>query len=268
MEFKIEERKTDHEKHYSSHDIDIAREFTKKAYHEFGTLIKCMALFGGHAKHPHHKKPHDIDILMVIDDVRSILTNEAARTYEVICQKMISETSRKIHLTTLKLSEFWDYARKGDPIIINILRDGVPLMDTGIFEPLQLLLYQGKVRFTYESIWAYYSRAPTTINNAKWHIMQGTIDLYWAVIDAAHAALMKIGEMPPTPAHAADMIQTKLVKGGHVHPKYATIMRDFYTLAKGILHREIKEVRGRDFDTHVKQAEDFVEAMKKVITKD
>src|SRR3989338_8764278 len=50
------------------------------------------------------------------------------------------------------------------------------------------------LRFTAESIWTYYIRAPNTLHNSKWHLLQATLDLYWAVIDAAHAALMKHGE--------------------------------------------------------------------------
>ncbi len=268
MEFNINERENPHLKHYSDTALDISRDFAKKAYHEFGTLTKSIVLFGGHANRGHHSSSSksDIDILIIIDDVRSILTDQAIETYRVICQKLIIETSKKIHLTTLRLTNFWDYARNGDPIIINILRDGIALIDTGIFDPMQILLYQGRINHTYEAIWAYYSRAPTTIFNAKWHIAQATIDLYWAVIDAAHAALMKIGETPPTPAHAADLIRDKMVKKGIVHQKYATIMRNFYNISKGIIHRDIKEIHGKDFDNYVRDAEDFVEAMKKVIT--
>jgi len=266
MEFRIDERKNPHMGNYPPKDIDIAREFSKKAYKEFGTLLKSIVLFGGHAQRKgDHKQPNDIDILLVVDDVRSILTDEAVETYRVICQKLISETSDRIHLTTLRLTNFWDYARNGDPIVINILRDGVALIDTGIFDPLQALLYQGRIKFTYEAIWAYYSRAPTTIYNAKWHVMQGVIDLYWAVIDAAHAALMKEGVAAPTPALAADLIRDKLVKKGLCEQRHAAIMRNFYHISKGILHREIKEIKGHEFDIYLRDAEDFVDAMKRII---
>ena len=50
----------------------------------------------------------------------------------------------------------------------------------------------------------YFGRAPITLRNSKWHLNQATIDLYWAVIDATHAALMKLGEIPPSPEHIPD----------------------------------------------------------------
>ena len=40
--------------------------------------------------------------------------------------------------------------------------------------------------------------------------MQACVDLYWAGIDAAHAALMAVGAMPPSPEHVPDMMQTHL----------------------------------------------------------
>jgi hypothetical protein len=165
----------------------------------------------------------------------------------------------------MKLTSFWEYMRNGDPIAINMLRDGVPLADVGIFEPLQMLLFQGRIKPTKESIWNYYARAPATLANAQWHVLQACLDLYWAVIDAAHAALMKMGETPPSPGHVADLIEQKLVKPGHVAKRYADAMRFFYELSRKITHREIRDIPGKKFDEYHELAQDFVKAMKKVI---
>jgi hypothetical protein len=200
-----------------------------------------------------------------VDDVTIILTAEVAETYRIIVEKLILEISTNIHLTTLKLSSFWEYVRAGDPVGMNILRDGLPILDSGFFRPLQILLQQGRIRPSPESVWSYFSRAPATLNNSKWHLIQGTLDLYWAVIDSAHAALMKIVELPPTPEHAADLIEEKLVKPGHVHHKYAVVMRKFYKLSKMIVHREIKEISGEEYEKYYAEAYDFVAAMKTVI---
>ena len=133
------------------------------------------------------------------------------------------------------------------------------------FDPLQVLLKQGRIRPSPEAIWGYFIRAPATLTNSKWHITQATLDLYWAVIDAAHAALMRIGEIPPTPAHVADLIQDKLVRTKRVDSKYAKIMRNFYELSRKITHREIKEVSGDEYEKYLKDAKDFVDTMKKIV---
>jgi len=81
----------------------------------------------------------------------------------------------------MTLSSFWEYVRAGDPVVINILRDGLALVDSGFFDPLQALLFRGRIRPSQEAINNYYARAPTTLNNSMWHVLQATVDLYWAV---------------------------------------------------------------------------------------
>ena len=210
MEFNIKRTKNPNIEKCPKETYDIALEFSNKLYKEFGTFLRAAVLFGAAARGT--KKPHDIDLLLIVDDTQIQINAEVVEAYRIITEKLVLKTNPNIHVTTLKFSTFWDYVRTSDPIAVNILRDGVALFDTGFFDPLQLLLYQGKIRPSFESIWAYYSRAPRSIFNSKWHIMQGILDLYWSVIDSAHAALMKEGYVPPTPAHVADFLDKYLVK--------------------------------------------------------
>jgi len=155
--------------------------------------------------------------------------------------------------------------RAGDPIAINILRDGVAILDTGFFSPLQLLLYQGRIRPSPEAIQNYLSLAPQTLQNSKSHILSATLDLYWAVIDSAHAALMSINEIPPSPAHVADMLDEKLIKTGLLHKRHAYTMRQFYSLGKSIMHGELLQISGDQYDVYYQEAYNFVMEMKKFI---
>jgi len=248
---------------YKKDDFDIAYEFSKKLYKEMKDFIKATVLFGSFARKTAGQG--DIDVLVVIDDLTVRLTPELSEAYTLIVEKLVAETSNMLHITTLKLTAFWEYIRSGDPVIVNMLREGIALLDTGFFEPIQFLLKQGRIRPTYESVWMYFARAPSTLYNSKWHLLQATIDLYWAVIDAAHAALMKLGEIPPSPEHVADMIQIHMVNKGLTDKKYADTMRKFYLLSKKINHREIKEISGRDYDTYYKEAQDFVYKMREFI---
>ena len=157
--------------------------------------------------------------------------------------------------------------RIGDPVGINILRDGFALLDTGFFDPLQALLRKGRIRPTPESVWTYFSRAPRTLHNSKWHILQATLDLYWAVIDSAHAALMKVGEIPPSPDHVADMLEERLVKPKLIEKRYTEIMKKFYEIQKKIMYRETKEISSKDFEEYYREASSFVARMEEFINK-
>ncbi len=271
MEFKINTRHTlgTAEPRYEKHEIDIALSFAKEAKKEFKDILKAIILFGSAARKTNNSAPktNDIDVLIIIDDVRIELGPELVQTYRIILEKIVAKTSKKLHVTSLRFTNFWEYVRAGDPIAINILRDGIPILDSGFFEPLQILLYQGRIRPSAESIQNYMALAPQTLQNSKQHILQATLDLYWAVIDAAHAALMSVNEIPPSPAHVADMLEEKLVKKGLINKKHAYTMRNFYSLGKSIMHGELLQISGDQYDTYYKEAFSFVMEMKTFIEK-
>lgn len=270
MDFSVKKRDPMDVKKYPKEDIDVAYEFTRKVHKEFGTFLRCVVLFGSVADRPTQmqtsiKHEGDIDILLVVDDVTYYLSPEVVETYRIVVERTIAETSKRLHVTTLKFTSFWEYVRIGDPIGMNMLRNGVALMDTGFFYPLQLLLHQGRIRPSPEAVNAYFSRAPTTLFNSRWHLLQGTLDLYWAVIDAAHAALMMNGVMPPAPKEVADVLEEKLVKKKILDAKHAKTMRTMYTLSKLILHKKIRDIDGKTYEKYYKDAQDFVEAIKKIV---
>lgn len=267
LEFKNIKSESQNLHKYKKDDLDLSYEFSKKIIKELGSLVKAIVLFGSSAKTKHPKKGHDIDILIVVDDLSIVLKDDVVEAYRIIVERLVIETSTKIHVTTLKFTSFWEYTRVSDPIAINILRDGVAIYDTGFFYPLQNLLYRGKIRPTTESILVYYNRAPATLYNSKWHIKQAIIDLYWAVIDASHAALMKLGQVPPSPEHVTEMIENHLVKKKLISKRFAEVPNRFYHLMKLITYGDVKEISGEEFDRYFKEAESYVEHMKKFIEK-
>src|SRR3989344_2745313 len=266
MEFKVKSRPHPNIPKYHSDDFELARKFAHAMEKELGQFLKAAVLFGSVARNEQPKiGERDIDVVIIINDLTAILSDEVVQSYRVITENLASQCSRRLHITTLKLTTFWEYVRNGDPIALNMLRDGVPLYDSGFFEPVQHLLFQGKIRPSKESVWLYFARAPATLNNAKGQILQATLDLYWAVVDSAHAALMHHGEVPPTPAHLPEMIERKLVRTDLVKHKYADIMMFFYDLQKRITHHQIAEISGKQFDEYRAQAEDFVNVMQSVV---
>lgn len=267
MKFDIPKKEHPNLEKYNREDIDAAYRFANELYKELGSMLRAVVIFGSTARHT-QQRSSDLDILVILDDILMSMTPEVLEAYRIIVQRIIVRVSTKIHVTTLRFTAFWDYVRNGDPVSVNILRDGVAVIDSGFFDPLQALLKRGRIRPTKESIWTYYARAPNTLHNSKWHIMQGTMDLYWAVIDAAHAALMKVGEIPPTPEHISYMMDKALVKKKLLEPHYAKTMQMFYKLMKMITRAQIREISGKQFDHYFKLADDFVRRMKKVIEHD
>lgn len=266
MEFKVPRQQQENLDKYSEEAKDLAYEFSKRLLKETKGFVKAIVLFGSAARR--RQQSNDIDVLVVIDDLDVQVTRELVEGYRLIVTKIVSDVSEKLHVTTLRYTSFWEYVRAGDPVGVNILRDGVPILDTGFFTPLQRLLYTGRIRPSAESMWTYYSRAPITLQNAKGHLLQAAVDLYWAVIDSSHAALMRVGAVPPSPEHVPDMLEEKLVKAGLLDKKYPGICREFYHLSKNIIHRELKDVSGELFDHYLRLANDYVETMRKIVEKE
>jgi len=265
MEFKIPTREHWNIKKYGQEEHNLTRKFSDVLLKETKGMLTSIVLFGSSARKEKTVHEKDIDVLLIVNDVSIIFTPEVSEAFKIIVEKTAGKISNRFHINTLMLSSFWDYMRSGDPIGINMLRDGVPLYDSGVFEPAQQLLFQGRIRPSKEAIWVYYARAPNTIQNARWHVLQGVVDLYWAAIDSAHAALMRIGEIPPTPSHVPDMLNEKFVKAGFLDKKYVEIMRNLHRTAKMVAHRELTSISGDSFDNFLKETEEFVKQMKKII---
>ncbi|MDK2850063.1 MAG: hypothetical protein PWP03_382 [Candidatus Woesearchaeota archaeon] len=254
-------------KNYDEESLNIVYNFAKKMTKEFGDLIKVIAIFGSATKKEDLDPNSDIDVLVVVDDVDFKIDDALAQTYRVLTGKIVEKVSKKLHVTTLKLTHFWEYVKVGDPVVLNILRDGFAVLDSGFFTPLQVLLYQGRIRPSEEAIYTYFERAPRSLKQVEYNLLKSISDLYWAMIDSAHAALMRIGEMPANPREIPKIVEEKLVNTKLVSKDCADFAKEIYELSKKIAHNEIKEVSGAEIDELKERARKFVDEMKKIVLK-
>ena len=251
------------EKEFKNSEVDIAYKFSKLIIEELQDFVKAIVLFGSTARKSNTKG--DIDILIIVDDIMVQFDKAIVQGYRVLTQAIVQKVSDKLHITTMRITNFWEYIRAGDPIAINILREGIAIRDTGIFNPLKVLLYQGRIKPSKESINNYISRGNYSINSSKSHILAACVDLYWAVIDSAEAALMKVNEIPPGPSHVHAMIEKIFIQKGVIEKKYSIILQEFYHLNKSIEHKEITYIPGEQFSKYLHEAQDFVECMQKIV---
>ena len=264
MEFRIQRRENENIHRYPTADLKTAQRFSQLLKNELGDFLLAAVVFGSTARRDTTKKS-DIDVLVISDDTTFQINDALIEGYRIIVEKTIGKISPKLHITSMTYTSFWEYAKAGDPVVVNILRDGVALIDSGFFEPLQRLLKQGRIRPSEESVWRYFGRAPKTLLNSRWHLLQATLDLYWAVIDSAHAALMRKNQIPPTPDHVAEMLNKIYVKHKKLEKKYVETMDKFYKLSKAITHRELKSITGPEYEKLYHEADNFVKRMRKLV---
>src|SRR3989344_7031310 len=245
-------------------DYDIAYDFAIKAYEKFKDVIKSIALFGSVAKEQPYKKS-DIDIIIIVDDCTILWDEELIAWYREELARLIAQQKYKkeLHINTVTLSTFWKEIKEGDPVSINVLRYGTPLIDYGgFFTPLKVLLRRGKIRPTQEAIYIALQRAPMHLARSRYAILGAIEGLYWAMVDSAHAALMAAGHSPPSPEHVYDMLKKVLPK---LPAKYPAYFKEMYMVAHNITHGNVKAMHGKQIDDLRGKAEDFVSEMKKQV---
>lgn len=242
----------------------ISYNFAKRVFEIFPGIIKSVVLFGSISKAVPTKRS-DIDILIIVDDTSVTPTRKFIDWYNVELANLLKKSDPRLHVTTVTLSTFWENVLIGEPVVINVLRYGVPLIDTGYFEPLQFLLAAGRIRPTKEAIYNALTRAPWHLVRANSRILAGITDLYWVMIDSAHAALMAYGKVPPSPEHIEKMLIETFVNKKLLHRKYVSYYREVWKTAKAIVHGEILKGSGIDFDRYRRMAEEFEGKMKELV---
>ena len=248
---------------------DIAMDFATKAYEKFDKLIKSIILFGSTVKQT-RSSGSDIDIILLIDDASIKFDQELIVWYRTELGKLIKANPYKseIHINTVKLTTWWQDLLRGDPVVINIIRYGEPLIDFGgFFTPLRVLLQEGKIRSTPESIYTALQRAPQHIIRSKQAEMSAVEGVYWAMVDSAHALLIAAKVMPPSPEHIPILLKEKFVDSKVLKMKYVVWYRDLYVLHRKITHGDITEVKGVELDEWRDRAEEFVRVMAELIDK-
>ena len=195
-------------------EYEIAYDFATKVYKTFNKIVKSIILFGSTMKQS-AGAGSDIDIIIIINDVSIKWDQELIAWYREELSKLVSQQNYKkdLHINTVTLSTFWKEIKEGDPVAINVLRYGEPLVDYGgLFSPLKVLLKRGKIRPTPEAIYIAMQRAPMHLSRSRYAILGAVEGLYWAMVDSAHAALMAAGHSPPSPEHVYDMLKKVLPK--------------------------------------------------------
>lgn len=252
------ELKTEHE---------IAMDFAVKAYQKFDKTIKSIVLFGSVAKQD-NVVGSDIDIVIILDDVSVKWDDELIGWYREELDKLLrlNPYGKSLHINTVKLSTWWQDLMRGDPTVINILRYGESMIDFGgFFEPLKFLLLEGKIRPSPEAIYVNLQRAPMHLQRSRASELGAIEGLFWAMVDSAHAALIAVGVLPPSPEHLAVDLREHFVSIGKLKPKYLEWYRDILLLHKRINHGEVTDLKGVEIDAWQEKTKEFVDVMARLV---
>ena len=261
MEFEQKKKTSFNETNYHFENLKNAREFSKELLLELRELVRSIVIFGSNVNDTVNKES-DIDLMIVLDNISVYVTPELREAYKIIVDKIANNISPKFHIMTVNLSDLWDMARKGDPLLINILRFGYPLIDKNLIEPMQYLLEIGKIKPTREAAYNYISRSKTLLAESKNHIFNSVMDLYYSAIDILHAVLIVEKITPPSPNEIIDIYKEKF-KNDKIMLKHCIVMEELFKLVKDIEHKKVFEVKGSQYDKLKKRTENLIKYMDK-----
>ena len=246
---------------------DIALDFAVKAYKKFDKLLKSIVLFGSTVKNTRTSNS-DIDIIIIVDDATIKFDQEFIAWYREELGKLISVNpyKKELHINTVKLTTWWEDILRGDPIVINILRYGETLIDMGgFFNPLKILLQEGKIKATPEAIYTALQRAPQHLSRSIHAELSAVEGVYWAMVDSAHALLIASHISPPSPEHIPILLKENFTDKRLLDKKYVEWYQEIFTLYKRIVHGEVANIKGENIDQWQSRADEFIRAMAKLI---
>jgi predicted nucleotidyltransferase len=263
MDFEQKRKIPKNENNYHKKNLRVVREFSRQLLIELKELVKSIVLFGSNVNNT-QKIDSDIDIMIVLDNVSVFVTPELRGAYNIIVQKLNNEIGKnKIHVMTTNLSDFFDMSRKADPVLVNILRFGLPVFDRDLVEPMQYLLEIGRIKPTIESIMNYQGRAETLMEETKKHLELAIFDLYYSTVDIVHTTLMIKKIVSPSPREMPKIFEKYFRSEKEIY-KFKDTIDEVYSVIKEIEHKTGKiKVNGRLYDSLYKKVSLLISKFKK-----
>ena len=241
-------------------DYLIASKFSEEIYPEFSSVIKSIIYFGSSSRDD--KKKGDVDLLIVFNDSEVISDDD----FKIYFNSKINEVSRRvssrIHLNIVTLTVFFQNLINSEPVVLNILRDGISIVDTGFFNPLKILLLKGDLKPTPEAIFNCATRVSQHVLRSKINLLSSVQELYLAMLDASQAMLMSYGQVAPSPVKVPE-----LLKGLKVNSELITSFSNMQKLFKDIEYRRVTELSGKVYDGLSKKSNVFIKEMEKRLKK-
>ena len=246
--------------------IKLAERYKDEVLKKYKDIVKAVVLFGSYVRGDYHEKS-DIDMLVVVDDVTARFTPEMKENFDDKLYQIAKSISDDITVQPAwTLSEFWDMARIGHPLLFTIVRDGWALYDTGFFIPVRKLLELGKIPTTLEAVEKFMETAPQKIRRVEEiKLMMVAEDLYYAMLNSSQAVLMYMGVNPPSPKHTPLDVKEHLVGNKLLEENYLQDLENVINFRKGVEHKEIKELPGQRLDELIEKAKNYVSRMEQLL---
>jgi len=234
---------------------EVITDFLAEIHGKYDSMIISVVLFGSTARNEENDNS-DIDLMVIVDDTEDEDFERAKKNLTTIEEKY-----EKISLEIISLIEFWNGVRMGSPVIINMIRDGKPILDRAMFTPVKRLLKMGLIKPSIEMVERYRKRVPKRIERIKGNkIMMVFEDCFYAFVESASVPIILSGIIPPKPEDIPNVLRSIMrklkIKGINIKP-----LAEILKLRKEIKYNNQADVTGIEVDIWLSKAEDFIKEM-------
>jgi len=190
----------------------VIRKFAEKLVESYHNFVQAVILFGSFTTDK-HTADSDIDVLIIVNDINIPFTSSIKSSFDLGVEKYKAEvlvetkTQRPIHSNVVGLTEFWKGVKNTDPVVINVLRSGIAIYETGFFVPFKELLLRGEIIPSEEGIINMFYVGKGFMEMSQHKIKEAIDALYWAMIKAVQAVILSKNIYPGLPKDTPQILK-------------------------------------------------------------
>jgi len=270
---KLEEELKEAEKLVEKKDVKIKSKeeifskviaFTNEARRQYGEIIKSVLIFGSAAKGT-MKEGSDIDVWVILDDTATKTSEDLQKVNAQLY--LIAQELKDLHIQTTTLTEFWNWIKIGSPELVNFLRYGLAIYDTGFIKPVQRMLEMGLIPPSEEAVKLKANASEARIKKIELDLKSIIFELRYAATDACQAVVMYYYKAQPDQKALPEYLE-RLVKEKKIEAQIVEKFKLLDKLWKDIDHKNVEMVTPDYLEKALTLSKEIVESMKKLLPKE
>ncbi|MBI4894456.1 MAG: nucleotidyltransferase domain-containing protein [Candidatus Aenigmarchaeota archaeon] len=244
--------------------IERVVKFTNEARKHYGDMIKSVLIFGSIVRGD-AVKTSDADVWVILDDTATKGTDDIDKVQSHLF--LIAHELKDVHVQTTPLTEFWHWIKTGSPELVNFLRYGLPIYDSGFIKPVQRMLAMGLLPPSEETISIRARAAEARHRKVKLDMKSMVFELRYCASDIIQATVMHHYKAQPDLKDIPKFLE-KLVQEGKLEAEWVENFQKMNKMWKDIDHKVVKDVDSAYLEGALVLSRRIIDRFKKLIPKE
>ena len=238
--------------------------FTNEARKQYGDVIKSVLIFGSIVRGD-AVRTSDADVWVILDDTATKGSEDIEKVQAHL--QLIAHELKDVHVQTTPLTEFWHWIKTGSPELVNFLRYGLAIYDSGFIKPVQRMLKMGLLPPSEETISIRARASEARYRKVKIDMKSMIFELRYCASDIIQAAVMHYYKEQPDFKDIPKFLE-KFVKEGKLEKEWVKKFTDMNKMWKDIDHKVVKDVDSAYLEKSLKLTREIIDRFNKLIPKE